>query len=948
MTKKSKKTDRGSVFNTVLYVLFAAYNIVYLGFIGFASVSLVNAPFLFRDDLPWNVVFVVYILFFVPIISVILGLFTRLRKEPRKLAMYLFAVEIPIVVVSLLRLLFIRQMTGIYWLMFLSVLIAMLGFVVLLLKDKFKKSWGRVIAFLSQEVALIIGAYFAFLTLFFLPIIVAVVVKGLLNFPFAEIGRMFVYTKGLAFFTFLFFFILFCLTVGLFVLTPVLAFIFYWKTFKSSRKALESDLKEKTIEAVQWGVGISYVLLSVILAVQLHGGYDSSLVDKYLEADSFEEQQLYAAQLISRDSEMKQEFRNKYLAPYRYFIDENMNFLTRGYEHELYLPASVAGGIQGVFNVFASPFVYQRDFDEDVSDAKNLYEKLFDQPLQKGESNALLAAMSATNTGDELKAGILDAEKKTVRLVSRDIKVEETTANIFAKVTVEEEFENVSDTVQEVYYEFYLPEGAVVTDLRLGASLENKGVIAPKGAARSTYNSQVRLRVDPALLEQVGPRQYRLRVFPIPVKPEKAEMTSMGRFVTNSANVNEENQKVKYSYYVVADSEENLSPKISVRRNLFEDENTLTRDIVSWNGETGSFGVFDNCANPGFTVNTSIGPISYLPHHSNPALNDVYDCSTHKLESLAQAINGKKIAFLFDASYSAPNKDWSAYLRESLPIKELLEKNSIDGYFFTNYLGNRIDLRLETLDEDLSVVNFGSTSRLSALSSLPDGYDAVIMFTDSSDNDLEKDVPEYMGKAPVYIVHDGDFPQYRDELTRVVYASGGGVYGSAKEAFQNLILSDISSRQDVLEGGDVLSVNEFGAWIHGDGFNVITAVRGGDIVSANFQIYVDAVKNGEINDETLARIHQVAMERAMVTPYSSLIALVSASQAKQLERASEREGKFEAQYDVGNEHISDPSMNGALELGGVPEPEEWALLIVGGVLIAYLNRRKLLEVVVRR
>ncbi len=414
----------------------------------------------FREALPWNVVFVAYILFFVPIVSICLAAFTRLRKEPRKLAMYLFAVEIPVVVISLLRLLFIREMTGIYWLMFLSVFVAMLGFVVLLLRDRFKTVGGRIAAFLSQEVALIIGVYFSFLTLFFLPIILAVIVKGLVNLPLEEIGRMFVYTKGLAFFTYLTFFISFCLTVGLFVVTPVLGLVFYWKSFRKTKAALKSKLKPKLLSRLQWGFATFYVLLSVILVLQVQGNLNTDAVVNYVEADSFAEQQELAKELLPRSESIKTQFRNQYLAPYRYFGDDEINVLARGYKSELYLPEDVSTGVQSVFNVVASPFIYNNNFKKSVAGAKEQYEKLFDQTLQKGESKSLLTAMEATNTNDELKAGILDAEQRTVRLVSRKVQVNMTDQTsitsmkhnkMFAEVTVEEEYENVSDSVQEVF-----------------------------------------------------------------------------------------------------------------------------------------------------------------------------------------------------------------------------------------------------------------------------------------------------------------------------------------------------------------------------------------------------------------------------------------------------------------------------------------------------------------
>ena len=69
-----------------------------------------------------------------------------------------------------------------------------------------------------------------------------------------------------------------------------------------------------------------------------------------------------------------------------------------------------------------------------------------------------------------------------------------------------------------------LPALRPITGLWLGASSEiaeaDRFVVAPRGAAQQVYRAQVQRRIDPALLEQVGPEQYRLRAFPI-LPPER-------------------------------------------------------------------------------------------------------------------------------------------------------------------------------------------------------------------------------------------------------------------------------------------------------------------------------------------------------------------------------------------------------------------------------------------
>ena len=50
---------------------------------------------------------------------------------------------------------------------------------------------------------------------------------------------------------------------------------------------------------------------------------------------------------------------------------------------------------------------------------------------------------------------------------------------------------------------------------------------APRGAAQAVYRNEVRRQIDPALVEQIGPRQYRLRIFPIDPQQIEYEPNSL-------------------------------------------------------------------------------------------------------------------------------------------------------------------------------------------------------------------------------------------------------------------------------------------------------------------------------------------------------------------------------------------------------------------------------------
>jgi Ca-activated chloride channel homolog len=86
-----------------------------------------------------------------------------------------------------------------------------------------------------------------------------------------------------------------------------------------------------------------------------------------------------------------------------------------------------------------------------------------------------------------------------------------------ARVTVEEEFVNLSRGVLEAEYVFPLPQGAMVSAITLfegDRGLEGRLLTADE--ARRAYEEIVRRQRDPALLEYLGRDLYRVSVFPIP------------------------------------------------------------------------------------------------------------------------------------------------------------------------------------------------------------------------------------------------------------------------------------------------------------------------------------------------------------------------------------------------------------------------------------------------
>jgi len=83
--------------------------------------------------------------------------------------------------------------------------------------------------------------------------------------------------------------------------------------------------------------------------------------------------------------------------------------------------------------------------------------------------------------------------------------------------------------------------------------------------------------------------------------------------------------------------------------------------------------------------------------------------------------------------------------------------------------------------------------------------------------------------------------------------------------------------------------------------------------------------------ETLDYLHAIAVEHSVVTPYSSMIVLVTERQERLLDRLETDGDRFEREHeDVGETE--------AVSVTGVPEPEEWLLIILAAAMLIWYAR----------
>src|SRR3989338_1059913 len=145
-----KKIFRVFTHPVFLHIIFWGYNAVFLLFVSLASIPFLGELSRVSRSIPWNVALMAYLLVLTPLIAPLLGLLTRLRKEPKKLAALLFCVEIPLILLALLRIVFIRQMTPVLWFFFLSAVVSAAGILFSLFKEKTSSKIKQGLHTLSQ------------------------------------------------------------------------------------------------------------------------------------------------------------------------------------------------------------------------------------------------------------------------------------------------------------------------------------------------------------------------------------------------------------------------------------------------------------------------------------------------------------------------------------------------------------------------------------------------------------------------------------------------------------------------------------------------------------------------------------------------------------------------------------------------------------------------------
>lgn len=919
----TQKSGLGTLISSwITALLFWGYNSLYLFLFVFSLIGLFNTEFRknvfeFLSSLGIIHGILAAILVTTPIITTFYALRGKIRKSTINISKLFFTLEVPLVFMILILLTtFHNAIIPIQVFSFLSVFIPL---IVYLHFNGFKPALFREkLIYLVIIIPILLGlSYITILFSFFLPLIIGTVAKSFFGGFFYELGygisqgfsqSFSIYSLIYLFLAVPFILLFAAVFIFLLILPYQLVFIFT-KLFIIWRRQLISAWTKINTDIFCLVYSTILILIFAFISYQPDINPMINKLSKLTLASTFEEKETIAKEIMPEENTLKQVLLDMYNARSRYPFNLDDDYMVNAYKDVFNIDYSLSGFIQSAFHLIAYPFTYQGTTKNSTEAAAN-YQYLFGHTIYE-----------STNISPEVKE---------VALLSRKVSVIQDYAGLFATVSFEDEYGNNSYRNQEVIYEFSLPSDAVVTSLKLGSELEYSGIISPKGAAQKVYQQEVDRSRDPALLEQTGPRQYRLRVFPIPGRNDL--VTLKGK-----------NQKVQFIYVTGVQPEGFPLPIFSKVSNL----NLLARarytfllnnEIVT--AENNSHFLknpitqgspFDLCSVQSEEIpktpyhNLNVFVISHL---QNEYFRNNSICN--KLTGLwfPNLLKNYKIAVLMDVSYDNRESKYPEELRNLLKSdNRLTDNNKIDLYLFNDKISESKTLTPQMLSKPWDIIYFGKSDLNKTLASFNQKYDFAVIVTGkniSIDPSLNFMIPS---SFPIYLIHQsGEIPSYGNVLTEYLIKSHGKITDTFQETFNHFILSkqlhdldktlayiDVepywsigirinknsfppdtfpievyydNAEKELFSGKNLISFKDFP--VNRD--DPLSYIVGSKYLTDSISRQsVTATKNTELLDE----YNNFAKRGNFVTPYSSLIALVNDLQRANLDKQEQSYSRYD-------------------------------------------------------
>jgi putative PEP-CTERM system integral membrane protein len=877
-----------NVFATLFSIFFWIFNaslllVVYVGILPFLGLALIGDMAIGQVPLSFSIPFLGLIS--VPTACTIAGFKSKQKLAPLSLFHLFYGVEAPLLLICLMRFFMLRDLTPASSFLLITGLVSTIATTHWLLTRRDSKAEANLWHLIGLSLMLLLSIYLVAIALFFVP-------------PFLQYTAIYL---PIAIVYALIMFPITLLLIGL----GSLPFGMLWVSgqgWSQTSQAAINRYGNKKVTALVVALAIAWIIGLIVLQQQPQ---DKAFA--LLENPPQSEGDRQA--LVQKSDVIRKGLLNAYLSAYRYPRIADTS-IYKAYHQDLKLPEGDAQTIQAAYNFLTHPFQYGGT-DQDRGKAEKLYAQFFDTPIIRGESAVIQRAISSTFNRGEAKASLLDVNEQRVRIAEQQVTIKP--QGDWAEVELYEVYENQTLNPEEILYYFSLPESAVVTGMWLGNTANRADSfpfqISTRGAAQQVYNQEVSRRVDPALLEQVGPQNYRLRAFPIPA-------------------LGNGKMHLWMTYKVMRQDTGWIMPKLNERRNVYWTDSTQRKvngNAVSKQNQWLPTAISADNAQP-------VAHQFTLPNGGNilakPFAEDRY--------ILPQ---GKHIAVVLDGSYSMNAHRQEVEKTFQWLKSQILPKNQLDLYLTASTPAQPIHWDGMNTFDAAEATFYGSLEPRQMLEQFQKlrntaPYDAVLLITDRGSYELTENSKTTLSiPAPLWLLHLGGLqPAYDDATLEAIQSSGGSISTDVQEVMQR-----IGTQPTLGNGTSLLSVVDHYAWFlsktpditakSDEAFAPIAARQWVTQVS-------QAIKPDQLQE--LDAVHTLAKRYQLVTPYSSMIVLVNDQQKQALKKAEGGSDRFNRE--VEDQQLPQPSTLG--DISAVPEPAEWMLMGVGALLLGVVYRRQ--------
>lgn len=909
---------------TVAHLFFWGWNVIYL--LSILTLEINEGIFIslvrdvFAGEVPLNIFLSGLVLFGMPILSLIVAV-RKFMDDGSKILRWFFCIELPIMFLAFLRLVGFNELT---WGNAHFIIVAILGIVTMLFyvlnENKFLSDKWKELKLIGLTSILLLITYICLLLFMLILPLISIFIAEVFKFEWIE--DIFQLND---FGAFIFVGLLMILSGILFVVYPLYSFAMYWQTFL---KAFQ-HFKCRNANLTWTVIGIAAAVnISLFFALNYNQPqqYAFDLWER-MEKENFPEE--LKQETLANEAKIKRGIMNAYLANYRYAFDSNDRPLQDLYD-EAFGSEGITNAATAIMRGLSFPFMYQGNMYGDDDKARELYGNLFDESLHVAEKDRILNAMNSTWDRSGVEAGILEINEKKVLVTEQNTIVKE--QGNFAEIEIHEVYQNQTFQQQEILYYFSLPDNAVFSGLWLSDddSIAKKYdfSVSPRGAAQQVYKNEVQRRVDPSLLEQVGPNQYRLRAFPILPKTRDYNNDFNRRKVLKGDNFH---LWMSYTICVLDNNRETFwpTPEVLERRNVYANDNTK----YTLNGKKVEEIENSDWIPHRIKKNSKAARISEVSYDGESVVFEPIEAfDTTKPYELPQGI---KVNVLIDNSYSMQLK-YSELLGDLSTIQTLFGKENVN-----------IQLGKKAITEFAQIQKtafWGKRQAMEQVSQFADSssQNPTIFITDGGSYELTVDeLKSVKMTAPLFVYHLGKLAKaYPDNLFETIKMCGGDVSIDLNEirdriaAHQNSATTYVGRKQMVSTDGNI-AISTFETSKKPS--ILFPNPLAGRIIGAKIIDNKTKQVYGENRYIVLDELHSIAKKHAIVTPYSSMIVLVNNAQKEALKKAEEDDDRFDRENETGDEPTG---KLGLVEVTGTPEPHEWVLIVLSALMLLVFYAHK--------